>query len=30
MSKVYWFVEPLCVLSLNHNELEERQSRVNT
>ena len=26
MSKTYWFVEPLLVLSLKQNPLEERQS----
>ena len=26
MSKTYWFVEPLLVLSLRQNRLEERES----
>ena len=31
MSKTYWFVEPLWVLSLRRNRLEEKtESRVNT
>ena len=30
MSKTYWFVEPLSVLSLRQNQPEERQSKVNT
>ena len=30
MSKTYWFVEPLSVLSLQWKQPEEKKSRVNT
>ena len=30
MSKTYWLVEPLLILSLRWDQLEERQSKVNT